>query len=46
MQQKQKQRPKSILVMQGGGSLGAFECGVYKTLARLNIWFDHCVGVG
>jgi NTE family protein len=42
--QKQQQRPESILVMQGGGSLGAYECGVYKTLARHNIWFDVIAG--
>ena len=44
MQQKQQQRPESILVMQGGGSLGAYECGVYNTLARHNIWFDVIAG--
>jgi predicted acylesterase/phospholipase RssA len=25
---------ETVLVMQGGGSLGAYECGVYKSLAR------------
>jgi predicted acylesterase/phospholipase RssA len=24
---------ETVLVLQGGGSLGAYECGVYKTLA-------------
>jgi NTE family protein len=30
--------------MQGGGSLGAYECGVYKTLARKGIKFDIIAG--
>lgn len=29
----QKLQSEAVLVMQGGGSLGAYECGVYKTLA-------------
>ena len=30
--------------MQGGGSLGAYECGVYKTLERQGIEFDIIAG--
>ena len=30
--------------MQGGGSLGAYECGVFKTLAKLGIKFDIISG--
>jgi len=30
--------------MQGGGSLGAYECGVYKTLANRGIKFDIIAG--
>ena len=30
--------------MQGGGSLGAYECGVYKTLAKNKIKFDIIAG--
>ena len=30
--------------MQGGGSLGAYECGVYKTLAKHQIHFDIITG--
>ena len=30
--------------MQGGGSLGAYECGVYKTLERYGIEFDIIAG--
>ena len=25
---------ETVLVMQGGGALGAYECGVYKTLEK------------
>ena len=32
------------LVMQGGGSLGAYECGVYKTLKRHGLEFDIVAG--
>jgi len=35
---------ETVLVMQGGGSLGAYECGVYKTLARHGIKFDVVAG--
>jgi hypothetical protein len=37
---KKQQRPESVLVIQGEGSLGAYEYGVYKTLSRHNIWLD------
>lgn len=30
--------------MQGGGSLGAYECGVYKTMAKHDIKFDIIAG--
>ncbi|MDW8275428.1 MAG: patatin-like phospholipase family protein [Candidatus Nitrosocaldus sp.] len=33
-----------VLVLQGGGSLGAYECGVYKALARNDIRFDIVAG--
>lgn len=35
---------ESVLVLQGGGSLGAYECGVYKTLHKHNIEFDIVAG--
>src|ERR1044072_2380581 len=35
---------ESVLVLQGGGSLGAYECGVYKTLAKHTIKFDIVSG--
>lgn len=31
---------ENVLVLQGGGSLGAFACGVYKILHKKNIKFD------
>ena len=33
-----------ILVLQGGGSLGAYECGVYKALYKRGIEFDILAG--
>ncbi|AIF84782.1 putative esterase of the alpha-beta hydrolase superfamily [Candidatus Nitrososphaera evergladensis SR1] len=35
---------ETVLVMQGGGSLGAYECGVYKVLERHGIKFDIVAG--
>lgn len=35
---------ETVLVMQGGGSLGAYECGVYKALSRRGIKFDIVAG--
>jgi NTE family protein len=35
---------ETVLVMQGGGSLGAYECGVYKALERNHIEFDIVAG--
>jgi NTE family protein len=44
-QQRKRQSPlETVLVMQGGGSLGAYECGVYKSLAKHNIKFDIVAG--
>jgi NTE family protein len=40
----QKIKQETVLVMQGGGSLGAYECGVYKSLARQGIKFDIVAG--
>jgi NTE family protein len=41
---EQAQRSETILVLQGGGSLGAYECGVYKTIAKHGIEFDILAG--
>lgn len=35
---------ETVLVMQGGGALGAYECGVYKTLDKHGIEFDIVAG--
>src|SRR5919205_257053 len=35
---------ENVLILQGGGSLGAFGCGVYKTLASSNIKIDIIAG--
>lgn len=35
---------ENVLILQGGGSLGAFGCGVYKTLAKNNIHLDILAG--
>jgi len=35
---------ENVLVMQGGGSLGAFACGVYKGLAKRNVRIDIIAG--
>ncbi len=40
----QKHESETVLVLQGGGSLGAYECGVFKALARHNIKFDIVSG--
>lgn len=40
----QELKPETVLIMQGGGSLGAYECGVYKTLTKHNIEFDVIAG--
>lgn len=35
---------ETILLLVAGGSLGAYECGVFKSLAKHNIWFDIIAG--
>lgn len=35
---------ENVLVLQGGGSLGAYECGVFKVLHKYNIKFDIIAG--
>src|ERR687887_2285869 len=35
---------ENVLILQGGGSLGAFGCGVFKTLANNNIKLDIIAG--
>ena len=44
-EEKPEESPvETVLVLQGGGSLGAYECGVYKTLVKHNIKFDIVSG--
>ena len=43
-QQSQGSVTETVLVLQGGGSLGAYECGVFKTLAKHGIKFDILAG--
>jgi len=42
--EKQRQTAENVLVLQGGGSLGAFACGVMKAFASKNIKFDIISG--
>ena len=35
---------ENVLILQGGGSLGAFGCGVYKSLAESNVNIDIIAG--
>ena len=41
---KDSRQTENVLVLQGGGSLGAYDCGVYKTLTKHNIKFDIVSG--
>lgn len=38
------QASETVLILQGGGSLGAYECGVYKSLYKRKIKFDIVAG--
>lgn len=35
---------ENVVVLQGGGSLGAFACGVFKALANNNMKIDIVAG--
>ena len=39
-----KKNIENVLILQGGGSLGAFACGVFKGFALKNIKFDIISG--
>ena len=41
---KQSHEFETMLVLQGGGSLGAYECGVFSTLYKHEINFDLVIG--
>ena len=35
---------ENVLILQGGGSLGAFGCGVFKALSQKDVKFDIVAG--
>ena len=37
-------KPETVLINQGGGSLGAYECGVCKVFSKQNLHFDIIAG--
>jgi len=41
---KEKTCEENVLVLQGGGSLGAYECGVYKAINKLKVKLDVVAG--
>ena len=41
---KERDCEENVLVLQGGGSLGAYECGAYKTISKLGIKIDVVAG--
>lgn len=41
---KESRQTENVLVLQGGGSLGAFACGVYKALVKKKIGIDIVAG--
>ncbi|MEO9307994.1 MAG: patatin-like phospholipase family protein [Nitrososphaera sp.] len=41
---KEKSCEENVLVLQGGGSLGAYECGVYKAIQECGIKLDVVAG--
>lgn len=41
---KKSRKVENVLIMQGGGSLGAFGCGVFKALARKGVELDVVCG--
>lgn len=41
----QENKHRKVLFLQGGGALGAYECGAYKALEEKGLRFDAVVGV-
>jgi NTE family protein len=41
---KHEKGVENVLILQGGGSLGAFACGVFKAFAKKNMKFDIIAG--
>jgi NTE family protein len=44
LRHKKSRNIENVLVLQGGGSLGAFACGVFKALVKKNIRVDIVAG--
>src|SRR5918994_5729560 len=44
LRHKKSRNIENVLVLQGGGSLGAFACGVFKALVKKNIRIDIAAG--
>ena len=44
IEHKHEKGVENVLILQGGGSLGAFACGVFKAFAKKNIKFDIIAG--
>jgi NTE family protein len=41
---RESRQTENVLVLQGGGSLGAFACGVFKALVKKKIRIDIAAG--
>jgi NTE family protein len=41
---KESRNVENVLVLQGGGSLGAFACGVFRALVKKNVRIDIVAG--
>ena len=44
LSEEKKEIIENVLILQGGGSLGAFGCGVYKALTKHNVDLDLIAG--
>ena len=44
LRHKESRDVENVLVLQGGGSLGAFACGVFKALVKKNVRIDIVAG--
>jgi len=44
LKHKESRDVENVLVLQGGGSLGAFACGVFKALVKKNVRIDIVAG--
>ncbi|HKO63673.1 MAG TPA: patatin-like phospholipase family protein, partial [Candidatus Nitrosocosmicus sp.] len=44
MSEEKKEIIENVLILQGGGSLGAFGCGVYKALTKHHVDLDLIAG--